>query len=63
MTIPLEEHLAHNTAAIEDMSKQMTEQWVAIRRLEAQVERLAGLVRAMEDGGGEAPVDGPPPHW
>ncbi len=63
MTIALEEHLAHNTAAIEDMSKQMAEQWVAIRRLEAQVERLAGLVRSLDAGGGEAPEDMPPPHW
>ena len=64
MTTALEEHLAHNTAAIDDMSKQMAEQWVAIRRLEAQVERLAGLVAAMQDGaGGDAPDDAPPPHW
>ena len=63
MSTTLEEHLAHNTAAIDDMSRQMAEQWVAIRRLEAQVERLAGLVAAMQDGGGEAPNDAPPPHW
>ena len=61
--LSLEEHLAHNTAAIDDMSKQMAAQWAAIRRLEAQVERLAGMLRAMEDAGPPAPGDAAPPHW
>lgn len=64
MSTSIEEHLAHNTAAIDDMSAQMAQQWVAIRRLEAQVERLAGLVQAIgEDGPSSAQDDMPPPHY
>lgn len=62
-TTALEEHLAHNTAAIDDMSAQMAQQWAAIRRLEAQVERLAGLVQAMGEDMPSAPDDVPPPHY
>jgi len=65
MTSPttLEEHLAHNSAAIDDMSAQMAQQWAAIRRLEAQVERLAGLIQAIGEDGPSAPDDMPPPHY
>lgn len=65
MTAPLslEEHLAHNSAAIDDMSAQMAQQWAAIRRLEAQVERLAGLIQAMGEEGPSAADDTPPPHY
>ncbi len=60
----IEEHLAHNTAAIDDISEQMTRQWAAIRRLEAQVDRLAGLIHAMErDSDAPPPDDTPPPHY
>jgi len=62
-TTAIEEHLAHNTAAIDDMSAQMAQQWAAIRRLEAQVERLAGLIRTMGEEGPGAPDDMPPPHY
>jgi len=61
--VSLEEHLAHNSAAIDDMSAQMAQQWAAIRRLEAQMERLAGLIQAMGDEGPAAPDDAPPPHY
>jgi len=66
MTTPnaVEEHLAHNTAAIDDMSAQMAQQWAAIRRLEAQVERLAGLIQTMgEEAGPSGADDMPPPHY
>jgi len=63
MSTPLEEHLAHNTAAIDDISAQMAQQWSAIRRLEAQVERLAGLMQTMAADDGAAPPDAPPPHY
>ncbi len=64
MSTSVEEHLAHNTAPIDDMSAQMAQQWAAIRRLEAQVERLAGLVLAIgEDGPSPARDDMPPPHY
>ncbi len=59
----LEEHLAHNSAAIDDISEQMARQWAAIRRLEAQVERLAGLIQAIGDDGPGAPDEAPPPHY
>lgn len=63
MTTSIEEHLAHNTAAIDDMSAQMAQQWAAIRRLEAQVERLAGLLQAIGEDGPSTPDHMPPPHY
>ena len=63
MTTSIEEHLAHNTAAIDDMSAQMAQQWAAIRRLEAQVERLAGLLQAIGEDRPSTPDHMPPPHY
>lgn len=64
MSTEIEEHLAHHTAAIDDISAQMAQQWATIRRLEAQVERLAGIIRAIGDEGDiGAPDIRPPPHY
>ena len=62
MTTAIEETLAHHEAAIDDVSQQMAAQWRAIRRLEGQVERLAGLLQTMQEAPGHVPDD-PPPHY
>lgn len=64
MSTEIEEHLAHHTAAIDDISAQMAQQWATIRRLEAQVERLAGIIRTMgEEAETGLPDTRPPPHY
>ncbi len=64
MTTSLEEHLSHQDAAIDDISKQMAEQWAAIRRLDAKMDRIIDHLRAMQDDGeGAPPASAPPPHY
>lgn len=58
----LEEHLAHHAAAIDDISKQMADQWEAIRRLEGKLDRVIAHLRAMQEDA-EAPPDAAPPHY
>lgn len=60
----LEEAAAHNAAAIDDISAQMADQWAAIRRLEAQLDRVIGHLQALrDDGPGDVPTERPPPHY
>lgn len=60
----LEEHLAHQDAAIDDISKQMADQWDAIRRLERKMDRIIDHLRAGQDDGDAAPpASAPPPHY
>ena len=53
MTSPtdLETHIAHHAEAIDDISKQMADQWAAIRRLDAKLDRIIGHLQAMQDEG------------
>lgn len=62
-TTALEEHIAHHAAALDDISRQMADQWATIRRMEKAIERLAGHVKSIDDAGGEAPEITPPPHY
>ena len=65
MTTNLEEHIAHHAEAIDDISKQMADQWAAIRRLEAKLDRIIGHLRTLQDEGesGAPPASVPPPHY
>jgi len=65
MTTSLEEHIAYHAQAIDDISAQMAEQWEAMRRLEAKMDRIIDHLRAMqEDDGGSGPsASTPPPHY
>ena len=64
MSTALEEHIAHHAAAIDDISQQMADQWTAIRRLDAKLDRIIGHLQAMQDDGEAAPpASVPPPHY
>jgi len=60
----LEEHIAHHAAAIDDISKQMADQWDAIRRLDSKLDRIIDHLKAMqEDAESAPPASAPPPHY
>lgn len=60
----LEEHIAHHGAAIDDISKQMADQWDAIRRLDKKMDRIIDHLKAMqEDTDAAPPASAPPPHY
>lgn len=59
----LEIRSAEQEAAIEDLSKALTEQWKAIETLQARLDALARrFVELEEQSQGETPVTRPP-HW
>jgi len=60
----IEEHIAHHAAAIDDISKQMVDQWEAIRRLDKKLDRIIDHLKTMqEDSNGAPPASAPPPHY
>jgi len=60
----LEEHIAHHAAAIDDISKQMADQWDAIRRLDKKLDRIIDHLKAMqEEAETVPPASAPPPHY
>lgn len=65
MTTDLEEHIAHHAAAIDDISKQMADQWDAIRRIDAKLDRIIGHLRMIQEEAESAapPASAPPPHY
>ena len=64
MTTDLETHIAHHAEAIDDISKQMADQWAAIRRLDAKLDRIIGHLQTLQDEGEAAPpASAPPPHY
>lgn len=62
-TTSLEEHIAHHAMALDDISRQMADQWAAIQRIERTLERLSGHVKALGDTDGAPEGNVPPPHY
>lgn len=58
----LEETLAHQGAAIEDLSRQLSEQWRLIERLRTEIRGLTEQLEAGDEGDAPA-ADRKPPHW
>ena len=56
----LEEHLAHQAQAIEQLDEVVREQWRTIEGLRREIARLEGRVDRAEAG---EPNDRPPPHY
>lgn len=56
----LEAHVAHQARAIEQLDEMVREQWSVIEALRREMRALRERV---EDMGGEAPEDRPPPHY
>lgn len=59
----LEEHIAHQARAIEDLSDQVEKQWKLIDLLKAQQEKLIDRLMTLEEQSGEAPPVTRPPHY
>ena len=59
----LEELVAHQQAAIEDLSRQLTEGWKQTEKLRGELARLNDQFQDMEDNAGGPPANQKPPHW
>ena len=56
----LEEHVAHQARAIEQLDEVVREQWRLIEALRREIARVEGRIDRAESG---EPNDGPPPHY
>jgi SlyX protein len=61
--VRLEELVAHQQAAIEDLSRQLTEGWKQNERLRRELARLADRFEELEDGAEAPSANQKPPHW
>jgi len=60
----LETVVAHQEAAIEDLSETVQAQWAEIERLTRELGKLTRSLEALvEDGGDAPPVNQRPPHY
>ncbi|MFC3071713.1 SlyX family protein [Shinella pollutisoli] len=59
----LEEHVAHQANAIEELSDQIAEQWRVTEQLRSKLDRLTERFLALEEGAAEAPAITRPPHY
>lgn len=58
----LEERLAHQDQAIEDLNSTITDQWKVLERYKREIERLESELSQLGESG-PAPADPPPPHY
>ena len=56
--VRLEELIAHQQAAIEDLSRQLTEGWKQAEKLRTELGRLTDRFQDLSP-----PANQPPPHW
>ncbi len=61
--VRLEELVAHQQAAIEDLSRQLTDSWKQTEKLRSELARLTEQFQELEDTAGGPPANQPPPHW
>ena len=61
--VRLEELVAHQQAAIEDLSRQLTENWRETEKLRSELARLNDRFQDIEDTTGGPPSNQQPPHW
>jgi len=61
--VRLEEMVAHQQAAIEDLSRQLTDSWRQAEKLGRELARLNDRFQDIEDGAGGPPANQRPPHW
>ena len=60
----LETVVAHQEAAIEDLSDTVQAQWTEIERLKREIGKLTRSLEAIVEGGEETPpANQPPPHY
>lgn len=61
--VRLEELVAHQQAAIEDLSRQLTDAWKDSEKLRRELARLSDRFEDLEDGADAPPASQKPPHW
>ncbi|MEM9106649.1 MAG: SlyX family protein [Pseudomonadota bacterium] len=59
----LEEHAAHQTRMIEELSEQLAEQWKIVEKLQNKQEKLIERFLALEAHSTDAPPETKPPHY
>jgi SlyX protein len=59
----LEENAAHQSRTIDELSAQIAAQWKIVDHIQARLDHLAELFRALEDTTLEAPAITRPPHY
>ncbi|MBU4531660.1 MAG: SlyX family protein [Hoeflea sp.] len=61
--VRLEELVAHQQAAIEDLSRQLTDSWRQAEKLGRELARLTDRFQDIEDTAGGPAANQRPPHW
>ena len=61
--VRLEEMVAHQQAAIDDLTRQLTEGWRETEKLRRELARLNDRLQDFEDQSDAPPANQPPPHW
>ncbi|OCW58052.1 SlyX family protein [Hoeflea olei] len=61
--VRLEELVAHQQAAIEDLSRQLTEGWKQAEKLRGELARLSERLEEFEDTSEGPAANQRPPHW
>jgi SlyX protein len=61
--VRLEELAAHQQAAIEDLSRQLTDAWKDREKLRRELARLSDRFEELEDGADAPSANQKPPHW
>ena len=61
--VRLEELAAHQQAAIEDLSRQLTDSWKQTEKLRLELARLTDRFEELEDQGEGPAANQRPPHW
>ncbi|MCD2184042.1 SlyX family protein [Rhizobium sp. GN54] len=59
----LEEHVAHQSRTIEELSDQLTEQWKVVEQMRTKLDRLTDRFLVLEESALEAPAITRPPHY
>lgn len=59
----LEEHAAHQSRTIEELSGEIARQWKIIDALQIKLDRLTERFLALEESSLEAPAITRPPHY
>ncbi|WP_422372084.1 SlyX family protein [Hoeflea sp.] len=61
--VRLEELVAHQQAAIEDLSRQLTDAWKEREKLRRDLARLGDRFEELQDSAEAPPASQKPPHW
>ncbi|AKI02783.1 hypothetical protein IMCC20628_04106 [Hoeflea sp. IMCC20628] len=61
--VKLEELVAHQSTAIEDLSRQLADQWKLTERLRGEYDQLTNRFQEVEEAALGSQQQQKPPHW